>query len=382
MKVLQRYFASEISQSVLFVLVAFLALFAFFDLIGELKFVGHGGYGWQHAFLFVIMGLPGYAYELMPIAVLIGTIYTLARFAANSEYTVMRAASLSTRMAGMMLVKIGLVFVVATFLIGELVTPIAAKMADNMKMSALGQTMRQEFRSGTWSKDQIREGGIGSKVIGSRFMNVGMLLPDGQLRNLKIYELDANLQLTAIIRATTADYLGNNTWRLGEVSETILEKPKSGPKESVTGLAASVTIKKLASKDFVSDVTPNILSVLFVKPDRMSAYDLLLYKKHLEDNSQDSVRYQIAFWKKIIYPFSVFVMMAMALPFAYLHFRSGSVSVKIFSGIMIGVGFVLVNNLFSHLGLLNTWPAFFTAALPSSVFLLFSVGALWWVERH
>jgi lipopolysaccharide export system permease protein len=114
----------------------------------------------------------------------------------------------------------------------------------------------------------------------------------------------------------------------------------------------------------------------------MSAYDLLLYKKHLEENNQESARYQIAFWKKLIYPLSMFVMMAMALPFAYLHFRSGGISLKIFSGIMIGVGFVLLNNLFSHLGLLNTWPPFFTAALPSSLFLLCSIGALWWVERH
>ena len=78
----------------------------------------------------------------------------------------------------------------------------------------------------------------------------------------------------------------------------------------------------------------------------------------------------------------MFVMMAMALPFAYLHFRSGGISLKIFSGIMIGVGFVLINNLFSHIGLLNTWPPIFTAVMPSALFLLCSIAALWWVERH
>jgi len=382
MKVLQRYFASEIIQSVLFVLVAFLALFAFFDLISELKFVGNGGYRWQHAFLFVVMGLPGYAYELMPIAVLIGTIYALSRFAANSEYTVMRAASMSTLMACGMLAKIGLVFLVATLFLGELVTPITTQMAQQMKVNAMDASMKQEFRSGMWSKDQIRENEVGGKVIGSRFMNVGQLRPDGQLRNLKIYELDADQNLTAIIRAKTADYVGNHTWRLGDVSETTLQKIKSETQSPVPVFAPSITTNKTANRDLVSDITPNILAVLFVKPDRMSAYDLLVYKRHLEDNKQESARYEIAFWKKIIYPFSMFVMMALALPFAYLHFRSGGVSLKIFTGIMIGVGFMLLNSLFSHLGLLNTWPAFFTAVLPSGLFLLFSIGALWWVERH
>ena len=77
-----------------------------------------------------------------------------------------------------------------------------------------------------------------------------------------------------------------------------------------------------------------------------------------------------------------FVMMALALPFAYLHFRSGGVSLKIFTGIMIGVSFQLINNLFSHLGLLNTWPAVVTAALPSTLFMLMAIVALRWVERR
>ena len=114
----------------------------------------------------------------------------------------------------------------------------------------------------------------------------------------------------------------------------------------------------------------------------MSAYGLAAYTKHLAENKQITERYEIAFWKKIIYPFAVFVMMALALPFAYLHFRAGGVSLKIFAGIMIGVSFQLLNSLFSHIGLLNTWPALVTAILPSAVFLLMAISALWWVERH
>ena len=382
MKVLQRYLASEILQAVLFVLLAFLTLFAFFDLIGELKYVGSTGYRWHHAFLFVLMGMPGYAYELMPIAVLIGTIYALARLASNSEFTVMRAASMSTARVCGMLANIGLVFVAVTLLIGEFVTPVTAKMAEQMKMDAIGAAMKQEFRSGMWGKDQIREGGVGSKVIGSRFLNIGQLRPDGELRNLKIYELDADLRLQTIIRAQSAAYAGNHVWRMSGVTETVLKPNAVAAKGPADDFPGEVLVRKLEQRDLVSDITPNILSVLFVNPNRMSAYDLFLYKQHLERNNQDNIRYQVAFWKKVIYPLSMFVMMALALPFAYLHFRSGGVSLKIFVGIMIGVGFVLLNNLFSHIGLLNAWPPFFTASLPSAIFLLCSIVALWWVERH
>ncbi|MDO9216880.1 MAG: LptF/LptG family permease, partial [Lacisediminimonas sp.] len=123
-------------------------------------------------------------------------------------------------------------------------------------------------------------------------------------------------------------------------------------------------------------------AVLFADPDRMSAYDLAAYTRHLADNQQRTERYEIAYWKKLTYPFAVFVMMALALPFAYMQVRAGGVSLKIFAGIMLGVSFQLVNSLFGHIGLLNTWPPLATAVLPSLLFLLVAIGSLAWVERR
>ena len=137
-----------------------------------------------------------------------------------------------------------------------------------------------------------------------------------------------------------------------------------------------------ASKDMTSEVTPKILTVSASDPERMSASELAVYTRHLAENKQETERFRIAFWKKLIDPLAIFVLMALALPFAYMHTRSGGISLKIFIGIMIGVSFMLVNTLFSHLGLLSTWPAFLTAVAPSALYLLLALGALWWVERH
>jgi lipopolysaccharide export system permease protein len=386
MKILQRYFATEIFRSVLFALVAFLSLFAFFDLMGELQSVGRGGYQLQHAFLYVLMGLPGYTYELMPIAALIGTIYVLAQFAARSEFTIMRISSMSTLMAGRILLKIGLVFVAITFVFGEFISPFASEAGEQLKLRAQGAIISQEFRTGLWAKDVIREHGLTGEVIGSRFLNVRELRSDGQLRNVRLYEFDRDLHLLALITAARADYQKSNTWKLSEVTETRFSSAAApepmNVKPSSSEIAGEISSRTEASRNLVSEITPEILSVLFADPDRMSAYDLAAYTRHLADNKQRTERYEIAFWKKIIYPFAVLVMMALALPFAYLHFRAGGVSLKIFAGIMIGVSFQLLNSLFSHIGLLNTWPALITAILPSMVFLAVAMSALWWVERH
>ncbi|HEY5800142.1 MAG TPA: LPS export ABC transporter permease LptG [Burkholderiaceae bacterium] len=402
MRVLQRYFFTEIMQAVLLVLAAFLAIFSFFELTEELGSVGKNGYQLQHAFIYIAMGVPGRIYELMPMAALIGSIYALAQLANRSEFTIMRAASLSTRDAGLMLFKIGSVFVLTAFIFGELVAPWSTQAAERLKLGVKGAAVSQEFRSGMWTKDNIKAKGLTGPVVGARFFNIRDIAPDGQLQDVKLYEFDTNYRLLAMVLAKRGSYRGDNTWRLTDVTETVflnaldpraiaqagpaaapavgLTAPPGAP-FAVPGNALVVT-KSAASKDIVSEITPKILSVSAANPKRMSAYELSVYTKHLADNKQDSERYQIAFWKKIVDPFAVFVMMALALPFAYLHVRSGGVSLKIFVGIMIGVSFVLLNSLFSHLGLLNTWPPFTTAVAPSALFMLLAIGALRWVERH
>ena len=394
MKILERYFFVHIAQAVAFVLVASLALAAFMDLTGELPSVGKGGYMIQHALLYVLLLVPGNMYRVMPVAALLGTIYTMAQFAQSSEFTIMRASSMSTRMAGWILFKTGIVFVVITYIFGELVTPRTAPLAERVRLSAKGATLSAEFRSGMWTKDTIHEGGPKGPVTGSRFFNARQIRPDGQLVDVRLYEFDNSMRMRALITAASAAFGGDHTWRLQDVTETQFGNSRSLPAPGTplpNGATiqnrfgqdtATVTTRKLPSLDLESEITPKILSVSRSDPERMSANELAVYTRHLAENRQETERFKIAFWRKLIDPLSIFVLMALALPFAYLQTRSGGVSFKVFVGIMIGVSFMLINSLFSHIGMLSTWPAFMTAATPSLLFLLLALGALRWVERH
>lgn len=378
MRVLRRYFTIEICRAVFFVLVAFLALFAFFDMMGEIRSVGRGAWRIEHAFIYVTLGLPAYAYELMPIVALIGTIYVMAQLAARSEFTVMRASSLSMGRAIGLMLPVSTMLVVMTFVIGEFVAPKCSDFAENFKRRIMGAPISSEFRSGLWAKDVIR-GSDGKSVSGSRFLNAKKVETDGVLRSLKIYEFDREMQMMAIISSDEAHFMGDGRWQLSNVEEL-----RFAPDRSPVGLRqpAMVLGRKFETTTLQSEITPEIMAVLVAEPNKMSAVDLAQFSRHLEDNKQRSERYEIALWTKLLYPLAVFVMMALALPFAYLQSRSGGVSLKIFIGIMIGVSFHLLNNLFSHVGLLNTWPPVATAVTPSACFLLAAISALWWVERH
>ena len=153
MTLLARYLNREIASSVLFVLIAFLCLLGFFDFIAELADIGRGAYKLQHALAFVALNLPGHVYEIAPVAVLIGAVYTFAQLASRSEFTAMRAAGLSIVTALRALSGLAVIFALLTLLVGELLAPPAERLAQNIRLSALGASVAGQFRSGIWIKD-------------------------------------------------------------------------------------------------------------------------------------------------------------------------------------------------------------------------------------
>ncbi len=357
MDTLRTYLAREIYGATLFVFAAFLALFAFFDLIGELTDLGKGGYRLQHAIAYVALTVPSHVYELFPLAVLIGTLYALSHLAGNSEYTVMRSSGLDPWRAINALFRIGIVFAVATLIFGELIAPVSERAAKQLKLSTTSTIVASEFHTGLWVKDD------------RRFVNVREVLPDTSLSDIRVFEFDEQYHLKSISFAKHGQYRGNNTWHLREIVNTGFTPGGS-------------SVQRIAEMDWTSVLTPDILAVLFVVPERMSAWNLYQYSRHLAENKQRAERYEIAMWKKLVYPLVSLVMMALALPFAYVHVRAGGVGVKVFSGIMLGVFFHFLNSLFSHLGLLQNWQPLLTAVLPSMFFLGAATLMMWWAERR
>jgi lipopolysaccharide export system permease protein len=370
-----RYLRREVLLAVSFVLFGFLALFAFFDFINELDDIGRGGYRLQHAFFFVLLGLPSHIYELMPIAALIGSIYALSQLASNSEFTVMRAAGLGRRRALSVVARIGLALAVLTALVGEVLSPSAERLAQQLRLSAIGGSVTGQFRSGLWVKDTERDADGGVRQM--RFVNIGELLPDGTLRGVRIHEFDARMNLRSLVSADSADFTRKRGWRLVGVEEIRFIEETAVAGSPAVGTRRATAVETV----WRTELTPELLGVLLVQPDRMSGFNLLRYIGHLRENAQDTGLYEIAFWKKIVYPLAVVVMMALALPFAYMQARAGGTGYKVFAGIMLGIAFHFLNGLFSHLGLLNTWPPWLSVSIPSAVASLLAIGMLVWVDR-
>jgi lipopolysaccharide export system permease protein len=357
MKVIRRYLSAEITTSTLLVFAALLMLLALFDLIHELGEIGKGSYRLPHIFAYVLLSVPGHVYELFPIAALIGTLFALAQLVANSEYTVMRVSGVSIPRMALTLVEVGLLFSVLTFVIGEFIAPPAEQFAQQLRAKAITGVIAQEFRSGLWVKDD------------RSFVNVAQVLPESVLLGVKIYEFDPDHRLRRISLAQRAEYRQANTWRLHEVVQTNFENE-------------NMTVNRIAEADWHSVLEPGLLSVLMLVPEQMSAWALYSFVQHLRENNQQTSRHEIAFWNKLIYPFAVLVMMVLALPFAYYQQRAGGVGGKVFAGIMLGIGFWMLGRLFTYLGLLRDWPPFWSAIVPTLMFLSLAMVMMWWGERR
>jgi lipopolysaccharide export system permease protein len=358
MRTLRRYLAAEIVAATALVFAALVMLFALFDLVEQVKDLGRGAYDLRKVLLYVLLSVPDHIYELFPIAVLIGTLFAVAQLVAGSEYTVMRTSGVSvTRLAGTVSV-IGAVFAVVTFVFGEFIAPPAEQLAQRLRSQAITGLVAQEFRSGLWIKDH------------RSFINVGEVRPDATLRSVRIYDFDEGNRLRSISYADRAYYLSDRRWRLESVVETRFDDLKTS------------AVHTKAEAVWQSVLDPGLLNILLVKPEQMSAWSLYSYSQHLRENRQRALRYEIALWSKLLYPLAVVVMMVLALPFAHFHGRQAGIGAKVFAGIMLGLVFHVLNRLFAHLGLLNDWPAFASAVVPTVLFLSLAVGMLWWQERR
>jgi lipopolysaccharide export system permease protein len=357
MRIIQRYLRREIVGATLLTLVALLGLFAFFDLLNQLEDVGRGQYRLPTAFLYVALSLPGHVYEVLPVAALVGALFALARLTAQSEYAVLRTSGISMlRLAGA-LAQIGLVFAVVTFAFGEFIAPAAESAAQRLRMRASAYLIVSQFRSGIWVKD------------GLSFINVGLVTPDNTLLNIYMYDFDEDQRLLTNTFAKQGIYRGDNKWLLTEVART----------HFTDGRAA---VEQIPEMTWSSVLTPSLLGVLLLKPEEMAATDLLQYIDHLKSGRQQTTRYEAALWSKLIYPFSVVLMMVLALPFAHFQSRVTSVGAKIFTGILVGLAFFLMGRFFSALGTLNNWTPFVSAVLPTLLFTLIAAAMIWRAERR
>jgi len=324
-----------------------LSIFVFVDYVSQLSSVGTGDYGAFQAAIYVLLRLPQRLYELSPSILLLGGILSLGALAANSELIVMRASGITTLRITRSVLQTGFIIAILVALLGEYIVPSATRSAKTFRAEAMEKKLIVGGANDIWARDN------------NRYVNVKEILPNHQLREISVYELDENHQLSSMIHAEKAQYQ-NDEWVLDNIKRSEI---------SLHGVQTTFE-KQLKLKRLI---LLELFSVLELESKDMSAQELLTYSQYLQANNLASDEYLLEFWIKIFTPLTCLAMLLIAMPLVFATTpRSGGAGQRVILAVLIGVSYFVVNRSVNHLGLALDMAPFLSASLPLFMVVLLS----------
>lgn len=375
MRTARRYLAREIYRSCTVVLLALLGLFTFFALVDDLDNVGDK-FTLLALFYLQALALPTRLYDLLPIGLLIGAILALAGLAQRNELVILRVSGVSgLRLLGMLWV-VTIPLMIGATVLSEWVTPAAEIKSSEANLMFRGSAGGNRLNSGYWFKEPTRDGG-------TRTINIMTLKADGEVEGITLYEFRKDLELTALSKAERGRFADGKLIMDNVVENRILAEATESLDNAQPPKGAVTEVVKLPRRELTTTLTPGRLLARVLTPERMSLTTLLDYIDYLKHNNLQADRQIVAVWRKVVYPFTLLIMMTIAAPVAFMQTRRGGVGAKVFIGILVGVAFFMVNQLALNVGMLSRWPPWVTAIVPNLIALLIALGALSLMEyRH
>lgn len=340
MKVVTALIVREILKGSLIAMLLLLTLFNLFTLTDELGDIGKGHYGLKDVFYYIALTTPRVFYELMPAAALLGSLFVLGAMANHGELIAMQAAGWPVFRIILAVLLAGTFLVVIAVLVGEFIAPLAEKKAQLVKVATQNDDAMLTSRHGIWLRES------------RQFINVRQLLPNNDLADIDIFELDEAWRLKRATHAEHAVFLGNQTWRLEKISASDIAR-------------TAVTRDAWEQQQWRSSIAPDLLKITVVNPDNLSLEDLSTYIAFLKNNQQKSQRFELAFWGRIVNPLVTYVMLLLAAPFVIGIRRGISTGARLMIGVIIGMGFNIVDRIVSHLGLIYDYNPILVSAAPS-----------------
>lgn len=352
MDLLDRYIGRAVFTGVLGATLVMMTLDILITFAGETGVIGHANYTVWSALEYVLLKMPQELYQYFPMMALVGTMFGLGQLASNSELIAMRAAGLSIVRITLSVLKAGLILAAIVIFIGEVIAPPAIQYAKLKRVSAMNAKITLNTDYGLWARD-------GNTYIHVRRVESGSQQSGSHLIGVSLYELNDQQVLQQTIKAASANYKDGH-WELERVNLVTI---------SPTGIKKRYT----KSMEWQSLLNPQVVNVVSVSPENLSVWKLRSYIKYLNENQLDASHYKLTYWTKLSSPFTIAVMILLAIPFVFGSLRDAGMGKRLVVGVMLGLGFYLFNNLSGNIGLVYHLPPFVAATLPTLLVMVVGV---------
>ena len=336
MNKITRYVSRTVFTAIALTLLVFLALDFIFGLISQLESVTEH-YTAFEAFKYMLFTMPRRLYDYIPYSCLIGCLAGLGLLASSSELVIIRAAGVSVKRIAWMTLRPALVFILVALMLGEFVAPYSEQMADNRR-HFLRYNGEQKAPQNMWNRE------------GSEFMYVNAVLPNGVVYGLTRYHFNDQHQLESASFTRQATYQ-ENYWQEEDVSITYLDED-------------AIHTEVIPARRWETNLTPNLFNILVVAPEDISLRNLHYYTNYLEKQNLTAGNYSLAFWQKILQPLATASLVLVAISFIFGPLRSVTMGQRIFTGVVFGIVFVLLQRLLGATSLVFGFPPSVAVMIP------------------
>lgn len=349
MNTLDRYIGKSILGAIFATLFLLIGLSAIIKFVEQFRSIGRGSYDSLQAVYYTLLTIPKDIETFFPMAALLGALIALGNLASRSELVVMQSAGFSRLKIGFAVMKTALPLVILTMIVGEWGIPQTEQYARDMRAKAISGGTIANVKNSVWAKD------------GNHFVYIKRVTDEAQLQDVYIYQFNEHRQLQQMTHANQATY-ENGEWSLQNANTSIIQPEK-------------VEIISKLSQPWQTNLTPDKLGIVSVRPTSLSISGLFDYISFLKQTGQDARKFELTFWRKVFQPISVGVMMLLALSFIFGPLRGVTAGARIVTGICFGFLFYVVNEIFGPLSLVYSVPPIVGAIIPSLLFIIIT----WWL---
>jgi lipopolysaccharide export system permease protein len=347
-KRLDLYIGKVILLNTLLTWLVVIALEGLFAFLGEMGDIGRGDYELGDAILYILLVLPGRAYQAFPMSVLIGSLLGLGGLAAQAELLAFRLSGCSPARFTRAVLQAGVLMLVAVVLMGEGWAPLSRQIAGQLRTSAIFDEVSVQGDSGFWVRD------------GQRLIQVGQSEADGSLSRLVVFEIDATPRLVSAASASRARYQ-QGRWLLEDLQVSHFNDQ-------------TVKVENTERIAWPTLMDPRLARLLTRDPQTLSLPDLHQYIAYLRANDTDVSSYRLNYWQRWAAPLAAIAMLFLSVSFVLGPLGKQSGGQRVLAGVVLGLVFKLINDITAHAGLVYGMPPWLSAALPSSV--VFAAGLL------
>lgn len=334
MNILDKYILKEFIKIFTLVLVSLIGLYLIADFFERIRMFLSNHATPRQIISYLLLNIPMILSQMIPVAVLLGTLLSFGILSKNCEITAMKANGVSLYRISLPVIILSFAICIAAFLLSEFITPYTNQKVKYVKFMEI----QKREKLGSFKQNQIWY------RTGKGIYNFSVFDPrTNTLKGIRINFFDRGMNLYERIDATEAKW-EDGRWVFRDLLVTTF--PEDG----------FPLLKRIPSRVIDLPESPTDFMAVQKSTEEMGLVELNRFIKKIRSEGYDTIRYRTDMHGKIAFPLVSFILVILGVSFSLKSERGGGIAQGIGTGIIIGFSYWVVFGFAISLGRSGTIP--------------------------